>query len=413
VASYVEDVWRYLKREYGSCAVLRELPAPIGPGCEAFGEPKPLIVLLNSSGNGGTIGLRFDDFSDFRNTLSISDRDWDAGNGILRDVISHEACHVVEGAGQGVHESPAFAVWGDSKWAHFCQYDLYVNTGRTADAERIFVAWMNDRDSVPRGATDVAWFRDWFFPLWQEGGGNAQVMHRFFRLLSQYFPTRPENDNRNLIYTRRMNLGEYVHFTSGAAGKDLSARAARTFGAVFDRAQFDAARRDFPDVSYDPACEAGACGPAGLTHPGDSGAEQVPSTERSPGMSSVPPRHEYSHEAPSPEESPSTPDVDAVAWRPYTTYEAGAPALFDGHLYKARQAHTAMPGWEPPVVPALWMAVSEPEAGGGPTQWVPNADYPTGAHVVYAGVEYRCVQGHTSLTGWEPPAVPALWQPVS
>ncbi|HEU4426105.1 MAG TPA: carbohydrate-binding protein, partial [Pilimelia sp.] len=26
------------------------------------------------------------------------------------------------------------------------------------------------------------------------------------------------------------------------------------------------------------------------------------------------------------------------------------------------------------------------------------------------GASYRCIQAHTSLTGWEPPNVPALWQ---
>ncbi|MFC7588336.1 carbohydrate-binding protein [Nonomuraea antimicrobica] len=24
-------------------------------------------------------------------------------------------------------------------------------------------------------------------------------------------------------------------------------------------------------------------------------------------------------------------------------------------------------------------------------------------------MSYRCLQGHTSLPGWEPPGVPALW----
>lgn len=247
VAPYVEDMWGYLKREYGSCAVPRELPPPIGPGCEAFGEPKPLTVLLSATGNGGTTALRFDGLSGYRNTLLIADRSWDVDDDTLRDVISHKACQVAESAGQGVHGSPAAEVWGDSGWALFCQYDMYVNTGRAGDAERLFTTWIDD----------VAWFRDWFFPLWLEGGGDAQVMHRFFRLLSRHFPKRPENDGRNLVYARPMTLAEYVHFTSDAAGKDLSTRAAQAFGAVFDRAQFGAARRDFAGVVYDgPACAA-------------------------------------------------------------------------------------------------------------------------------------------------------------
>src|SRR6266851_10510102 len=45
--------------------------------------------------------------------------------------------------------------------------------------------------------------------------------------------------------------------------------------------------------------------------------------------------------------------------------------------------------------------------------WQPNTPYAIGALVMFNGVEYKCIQAHTSLVGWEPPNVPALWQPVS
>ncbi|WP_182883847.1 carbohydrate-binding protein [Microbispora sp. H10949] len=45
--------------------------------------------------------------------------------------------------------------------------------------------------------------------------------------------------------------------------------------------------------------------------------------------------------------------------------------------------------------------------------WAPNTWYAIGARVTYQGVDYECIQAHTSLTGWEPPIVPALWKPVS
>ncbi|GAA4059188.1 M28 family peptidase [Nonomuraea soli] len=48
--------------------------------------------------------------------------------------------------------------------------------------------------------------------------------------------------------------------------------------------------------------------------------------------------------------------------------------------------------------------------GGGETSWAPYTAYQAGATVTYQGVSYRCLQGHTSLPGWEPPNVPALWQ---
>ncbi|MFG3704486.1 carbohydrate-binding protein [Micromonospora sp. NPDC047670] len=48
----------------------------------------------------------------------------------------------------------------------------------------------------------------------------------------------------------------------------------------------------------------------------------------------------------------------------------------------------------------------------GGTTWQVGAVYATGATVDYAGVSYRCLQGHTAQPGWEPPNVPALWQRV-
>ncbi|MFI6480067.1 M4 family metallopeptidase [Nonomuraea sp. NPDC050663] len=48
--------------------------------------------------------------------------------------------------------------------------------------------------------------------------------------------------------------------------------------------------------------------------------------------------------------------------------------------------------------------------GGQGTTWQPWTAYAVGAQVSYNGVNYRCLQGHTSLPGWEPPNTPALWQ---
>jgi hypothetical protein len=35
--------------------------------------------------------------------------------------------------------------------------------------------------------------------------------------------------------------------------------------------------------------------------------------------------------------------------------------------------------------------------------------YTVGDEVTYNGVTYKCRQSHTSQVGWEPPNVPALW----
>ena len=42
--------------------------------------------------------------------------------------------------------------------------------------------------------------------------------------------------------------------------------------------------------------------------------------------------------------------------------------------------------------------------------WQANTSYAVGALVTYGGQTYQCLQAHTSLTGWEPPNVPALWK---
>ncbi len=47
-----------------------------------------------------------------------------------------------------------------------------------------------------------------------------------------------------------------------------------------------------------------------------------------------------------------------------------------------------------------------------PPAWQPWTTYRAGDLVSYNGVVYQCIQGHTSQPGWEPPNVPALWQPV-
>ncbi|MER7420964.1 carbohydrate-binding protein [Micromonospora peucetia] len=46
----------------------------------------------------------------------------------------------------------------------------------------------------------------------------------------------------------------------------------------------------------------------------------------------------------------------------------------------------------------------------GGTTWQVGTAYAAGATVSYAGESYRCLQGHTAQSGWEPPTVPALWQ---
>ncbi|MBO4160298.1 lytic polysaccharide monooxygenase [Micromonospora antibiotica] len=58
----------------------------------------------------------------------------------------------------------------------------------------------------------------------------------------------------------------------------------------------------------------------------------------------------------------------------------------------------------PPTTPG-----PSPTAGG---TWTAGRSYQVGDLVTYQGASYRCRQAHTALPGWEPPYVPALWTRV-
>ncbi|MCF6474381.1 chitinase [Nonomuraea sp. MG754425] len=59
----------------------------------------------------------------------------------------------------------------------------------------------------------------------------------------------------------------------------------------------------------------------------------------------------------------------AAAWAPWTSYAIGAVVTYNGVDYVCLQAHTSQPGWEPPNVPALWKQGS---GGGGSDTTAPS-----------------------------------------
>ena len=52
------------------------------------------------------------------------------------------------------------------------------------------------------------------------------------------------------------------------------------------------------------------------------------------------------------------------------------------------------------------------EWGGGVSKWAAGTSYAVNDQVTYQGVTYRCLQAHTSIVGWYPNVVPALWAVV-
>lgn len=220
--SFAGDVWRYTKSVYG-----------------AFGSDPHLFAIFHTNKySGGHPSTYFDASHDYRNVIDVGPGPWTSGAGNDLDIVTHEVAHIVEGASKGIRNSPAFGLWGDSKWAEIFIYDVYRGLGRTSDVTRWYNLMINQSDNFPRANT--YWFRDWFYPLYSAYGGT-QTLNRFFTLLSQYFP---KSGN---AYSRGMNWGEFVHFWSGAAGVNLKPLATTAFGwpAAYET-QFNQARIDFP-----------------------------------------------------------------------------------------------------------------------------------------------------------------------
>ncbi|MFC3850065.1 carbohydrate-binding protein [Corynebacterium hansenii] len=133
------------------------------------------------------------------------------------------------------------------------------------------------------------------------------------------------------------------------------------------------------------------------------------------------------------EENPPEADDDGVPrWRqPHGAFDAWPVGAVVAHVGKRwRNVLAKVNVWEPGndgPVPTWEEVRAEPPADGqtppvdkdpepepepSPPEWAPGVAYVVGETVTHGGATYRVVQAHTSQTGWEPPAVPALWAKV-
>jgi hypothetical protein len=231
-----EEIWKYTKAAY----------APFK------GTDKRLNVVLHyGKYGGGHPYTYFDEGHDFRTGVDIgSANSWKDSSGWNLDVLTHEIGHIVEGGFKGIKESPAFLIWGDSKWMEIYNYDVYKKLGWDKEAARVMKDMETASDNFPRPGT--RWFKDWFYPIYSQYGETV-VLNSFFDLLAANFPTKAHA--AGLEYTRRMNMGEFIHFWSGAAKHDLAELAATAFGPN-DRngaawaPQLVKAQTDFPNIKY-------------------------------------------------------------------------------------------------------------------------------------------------------------------
>jgi hypothetical protein len=109
------------------------------------------------------------------------------------------------------------------------------------------------------------------------------------------------------------------------------------------------------NVTADNACDPGTTPPV-TTAPTTTAPTTRPPATTPP--TTAPPTTTPPTTAPPATTPPTTaPPVGGSAWAPYTGYQVGQVVTYNGARYQCRQAHTSLPGWEPANVLALWLPV--------------------------------------------------------
>lgn len=88
-------------------------------------------------------------------------------------------------------------------------------------------------------------------------------------------------------------------------------------------------------------------------------------------------------------------------WSPNIAYTVGQLRQYNGALYRCVQAHTSQTGWEPDVTASLWAVTSDPAE-----EW-PDWSQPLGSHDAYsAGAKVTHNEKHwissVDSNVWEP-----------
>lgn len=97
----------------------------------------------------------------------------------------------------------------------------------------------------------------------------------------------------------------------------------------------------------------------------------------------------------------SLPDMEALTvvalhphWEPGVDYPVGYIVQHGGKLWRCRQDHNAVDGWEPQIVASLWEQVCESHTGAedDPIPYEGNMVLVAGLYYTQDGVWYRCIR---------------------
>jgi chitinase len=98
--------------------------------------------------------------------------------------------------------------------------------------------------------------------------------------------------------------------------------------------------------------------------------------------------------------APASTLAAAAAWQPWTAYSAGTHVTYNGVEYECVQSHTSQPGWEPPNVAALWKV----STGGGGTDTtapsVPGSLRSTGVSSSSVSLAWNASTDNVGVTGY-------------
>jgi len=227
----MSDTWAYVKKVYGE-----------------MGKDGRLYVILHrvvgDKFGGGHPASYLNESHDYRNMIDCGLGNWDKPTGEQIGMPIHEIGHIVTGNTHGVSGSPSDVLWGDSKFMEIFNYDVLMNIGRKDEAERVYTQMQTQYDDFPKAKTQ--WFKNWFYPIYSKYGKGA-LLNQYFLLVGQNFP----KVNNVITRRKRMDMGEFVHFWSGAAGVNLKEQATLAFGWDEDmERKFRTAQRTFPNVKY-------------------------------------------------------------------------------------------------------------------------------------------------------------------
>jgi hypothetical protein len=161
LSPYLSRLWAYAKATYG-----------------APGDPRLYAVFHTGRYGGAHSASLFDSTHDFRNVIDCGSATDVWSNPDSAEIPTGIAGTLLVLAPYGVESDPAIALSG----YHFTEifnYDALKMLGMPEVASRVLASNLASTSDSPR--VDTHWFRDWYYPLWQQSG--AAVFGRYFQLL--------------------------------------------------------------------------------------------------------------------------------------------------------------------------------------------------------------------------------------